>query len=95
MGNVYLGKRVKDIRKKGLDTIKELRGICRAIINDYKKGRISYRTACSRFALLTNIVIKRCKIKNKRLAKKIARSYWEKLMSMRKKGKKSKRRKKK
>jgi len=48
----YLGKRVKDVGKKGLDKISEYRGILRAIIKDLKSGKISKKTARGRLLLL-------------------------------------------
>lgn len=79
--NVYLGKRVKDVRKPGLDTLTEVRGICRAILNDYKCGKISKKTASGRFARLHNAIIPRnSKLAGKkRKAKAIVRQYWRKL----------------
>ena len=55
-GNVYLGKRVRDVRKPGLDSVREVRGITREIIRDYQQHRISYRTAVSRMNLLELVV---------------------------------------
>jgi len=54
--NVYLGKKVRDVRKKGLDTISEVKGIRDAIIEDRRKGRIDARTASSRMNLLKLVV---------------------------------------
>ena len=59
----YLGKRVPDIRKHGLDTATEVREIARLIEVDYRKKRISYRTAMARYNLL-ELLLK----KNKKLA---------------------------
>jgi len=49
---VYLGKRVEDVGEEGLDTVEECRAIADAILEDYREGRISYRTAMSRLNLL-------------------------------------------
>jgi len=53
---VYLGKRVRDTGKKGLDNLSEVRGIRDAIIEDREKGRINVRTASSRMNLLKLVV---------------------------------------
>ena len=58
---VYLGKRVKDIRGKGLDTVKECKEIADAILEDYKNGEIEYKTAMSRLNLLELIASKNSK----------------------------------
>ena len=56
---VYLGKRVKDRPVKGnLDHLSELREIRDAIIKDFKRGRISQRTAQGRMLLLYRIAKK-------------------------------------
>jgi len=71
---VYLGHRVKDTRKPGLDTLTEVRGIALAIKRDYKNGRISRRKAMARLNLLTLIVKKTNKLSGKkRQAYKIIR----------------------
>ena len=49
---VYLGKRVKDVGKPGLDSVSEVKGIRDEIIKDRKAGRISARTAASRMNVL-------------------------------------------
>lgn len=48
----YLGKKVKDISPKGLTHPKEVRAIMKAILNDYKKKRITRKTALGRLLLL-------------------------------------------
>ncbi len=65
---VYLGHRVKDTGKPGLDNPKEVKGITNAVIEDYKSGRISYRTAMSRLNLLKLVVKKDKKFRGKRKA---------------------------
>ncbi len=79
--NVYLGKSVPDRGSPGLDQLSEVRGICKAILSDYRRGRISKRTANGRFSLLYNFVIPRdSKLQGKkRKAKKIVKEYWSKL----------------
>jgi len=54
--NVYLGTRVEDRGKEGLDTISEVADIAEAIIEDCVSGRISYRTAMARMNLLELVV---------------------------------------
>ncbi|MBO8175422.1 MAG: hypothetical protein H0Z18_09210 [Thermococcus sp.] len=54
--NVYLGKRVRDTGKPGLDNLREVRGIANAIIYDYTHHKIPYRTAMSRMNLLELVV---------------------------------------
>jgi len=86
MGNVYLGKRVKDTGGKGLNTLTEVKGICEAIINDYKRHKISYRTAMSRLNLLSLVVKKSNKmVGKKRKAYKIIDRYRKRLMKLRNK----------
>ena len=79
--NVYLGKRVPDTGRPGLDNLREVRGICKAILRDYETGRISKETANGRFSLLRNIVIPRDrKLRGKkRKAEEIVEEYWSKL----------------
>ncbi len=55
----YLGKRVKDRGKKGLDSASEFYGIMKAIEKDWKKGRISARTARGRLLLLYRLSFKK------------------------------------
>lgn len=54
--NKYLGTRVPDIGRPGLDTITEVKGIVAEIIRDVKNRRITYRTGMSRMNLLSLIV---------------------------------------
>ena len=54
--NKYLGKKVEDIGRPGLDTLTEVKGIATAIIRDVKTGRITYRTGMSRLNFLSLIV---------------------------------------
>jgi len=55
---VYLGKKVKDVGKPGLDSVSEVRGIRDQILRDRKAGRISARTAASRMNLLKLAVMR-------------------------------------
>ncbi len=48
----YLGHRVRDVKGAGLDSPREFRGILRNILNDYRRGCISRRTAIGRLLLL-------------------------------------------
>ena len=56
---VYLGHRVRDTGDPGLDSLDEVRRISKAILEDYRKGRIDKKTASGRFAMLHNRVIPR------------------------------------
>ena len=55
----YLGRRVKDRGKKGLDSASEFYDIMKAIERDYKAGRISARTARGRLLLLYRLSFKK------------------------------------
>ncbi|MFA4641217.1 hypothetical protein [Pyrococcus kukulkanii] len=55
----YLGKRVRDIGKKGLDRPSEFRAIMKAIVRDYRKRRISKQTAKGRLLLLYRLTFKK------------------------------------
>jgi len=81
---VYLGHRVPDTGKPGLDNVNEVKGICRAILEDYRKRRISYRTAMSRLNLLKLIVKKDHEFRGKREAYKIIDRAKKELEEMRK-----------
>lgn len=84
--NIYLGKRVKDTRKKGLDNLNEVRGIARNILKDYRKKRISYKTAMSRLNLLTLIVSRDSDFQKggkKARAKRIIERYRKRLKKLR------------
>jgi len=83
--NVYLGKTVKDVGKPGLDHLSEVEGICKQIIKDYERGRISKKTANGRFSLLYNFVIPRnskMTAKQKKEARQIVKAYWEYLSKL-------------
>ncbi|MEM4460650.1 MAG: hypothetical protein QXY70_00755 [Nanopusillaceae archaeon] len=56
---VYLGKRVRDVRKKGLDSISEFYGIMREIMRDYRLGRINAKKAKGRLLLLYLLTFRR------------------------------------
>jgi len=62
----YLGKKVKDIGKVGLDKAKEFLGILKNIIKDLKKKRISKKTAMGRLMLLYRLTFpsKNSKVRN-------------------------------
>jgi len=64
--NTYLGTRVKDIGRPGLDTLTEVKGITAAVIKDVKDGKITYRTGMSRLNLLTLIVSRSKRFKGRR-----------------------------
>ena len=84
--NIYLGRRVEDTGKKGLDNLREIRDICKAILEDYKRGRIPYAKAMRRLVFLRTTVIKRSKklVGKKRKAYAIVRRYEKQLRRMRK-----------
>lgn len=82
---IYLGKRVKDVGKKGLDRASEVEGICKAIISDYKRGKIDYKTAMARLNFLQTTVIPRDKKMSsteKKRALSIVRKYKKRLQSL-------------
>ncbi|ABN58502.1 conserved hypothetical protein [Pyrococcus abyssi virus 1] len=87
MGYVYLGKRVKDRGKKGLDSIVEVEDIAKAIVNDLKAHRISYRTAMSRMNLLELVVTKDSDFygRKEKVARDIIDEYREVLKKLRNK----------
>ena len=62
----YLGRRIKDKGKKGLDRPSEFLGIARAIVRDRKAGKISKATARGRLALLLRLTnpSKNSKVRN-------------------------------
>jgi hypothetical protein len=86
--NIYLGSRVPDVGQPGLDQVAEVEGICREILEDYKRRRISYRTAMSRLNLLSLIVSRDADFdsihpRKKARALRIIDEYRSKLMKMR------------
>jgi hypothetical protein len=83
--NVYLGKRVPDRGEKGLDTLSEVRDICKAILEDYKKKRIPYATAMRRLVFLETTVIPRdskMSGEKKKKALRIVDEYKKRLMRL-------------
>ncbi|MEM4039227.1 MAG: hypothetical protein QXS58_01375 [Thermoplasmata archaeon] len=62
---VYLRKRVRDVRKKGLDSVSEFYGIMREIMKDYRLGKISAKKARGRLLLLYRLTFRR---KNRKVA---------------------------
>ncbi len=67
--NVYLGKRVEDTGRKGLDNLREVRDIADAIIDDCVSGTIPYNKAMSRMNLLELIVTKDSDLRRKGLVR--------------------------
>jgi len=65
----YLGKKVPDIKRKGLDTIKEFYGIMRAIVRDVKARRISRNVARGRLLLLYRLTFPKYNSKVKGISK--------------------------
>lgn len=55
----YLGKKVEDIGREGLDRIEEYKAIADAIINEYRAGKISEKTARGRLLLLYRLTFKK------------------------------------
>lgn len=55
----YLGKKVKDKRKMGLDSMYDFYDISSAIMQDYKKGKISKKVAQGRLLLLYRLTFKK------------------------------------
>lgn len=84
---VYLGKVVKDTGKPGLDNLREVRDICKAIINQFMKRKISYAKAMRQLNFLETTVIKRdSKLEGKkRKAYAIVRKFKKKLKNLREK----------
>jgi len=78
---VYLGHRVPDTKHPGLDNLAEVERLCKAILRDYRAGRITKKQASGRFARLHNTIIPRTSaLRGKvRKAKKIVERYWAKL----------------
>jgi len=66
---VYLGKRVKDVKAKGLDSPREFRGIKREIIKDYRSGRINEKKARGRLLLLYRLTFPSKNAKVKKIPK--------------------------
>ncbi|WP_050002434.1 hypothetical protein [Thermococcus eurythermalis] len=54
----YLGSRVKDSKKKGLDSVQDFLKIKKAIVEDYRSGKISEKTARGRLLLLYRLTFK-------------------------------------
>ena len=66
----YLGKKVKDRGRKGLDSAKEFYDIIRAIVRGYRRGIISKETARGRLLLLYRLSFKKNNSKIKHLSNK-------------------------
>ena len=56
---IYLGRRVKDIGKKGLSHKKEFDKIIEKIVQDYKRGKITRKRAMGRLLLLYRLTYKK------------------------------------
>ncbi len=59
----YLGKKVRDVGRRGLDRPVEYRRIKDEIVRDYRAGRISAKTAQGRLLLLYRLVDKNSKLR--------------------------------
>ena len=68
MSNVYLGRKVKDTRYKGLDTLKEINAIREQILKDYRRGVINKKVALGRLLLLYRLSMKKNNRKIKHLS---------------------------
>ena len=90
---VYLGKRVPDTGKKGLDNLKEVEGITNAILRDYQSGKIPRSLAATRLNLLKLVVMRDSDFKGakRREAIEIVDEAREKFKKMNKGAKRSKR----
>jgi len=77
----YLRKRVKDINGPGLDSKKEFEEIAEKIIEDYKKGRITKKTAKGRLLLLYRLTYKKNNSKI-RFGRKTANKLRKKIKKM-------------
>jgi len=55
----YLGKSVRDIRKKGLDAVKEYEGILRQILRQARKGSVPRKVLRGRLLLLYRLTFKK------------------------------------
>jgi len=76
----YLGWRVRDTGKAGLDSVSECEGIAKAIYRDYKAGRLTRKQASGRFARLHNTIIPRVfRGRKKERAQKAVQKYWDRL----------------
>lgn len=90
---IYLGKKVKDIGKNGLDKPSEYMAIAREILGDYKKGRIKPATARGRLLLLFHLVDKNKKLKATATTKRKLKEYIRNKMREIKKKRKKRRKK--
>jgi len=86
----YLGKKVRDIPPRGLTSPKEVRGILKAILRDYRSGRISAKKARGRLLLLYRLTYasKNSKLRASRRTRVILRNEIKHAMSMVRKRKK-------
>ena len=65
----YLGKVVKDVGKPGLDKEKEYRDILKAILRDYRRGKIDASTARGRLLLLYRLTFPSRNVKARNIPK--------------------------
>lgn len=54
--NKYLGSRVKDTKEKGFDSRREISDTLDLVIKDFKKGKITRKTANGRFWRMRQII---------------------------------------
>ena len=75
----YLGRKVKDRGKKGLDSAKEFYDMIKAIVRDYKSREISKETARGRLLLLYRLSFKKNNSKIKHLSNKTLQRIRERI----------------
>jgi len=78
----YLGKKVKDIGKPGLDKKEEYERIMKKILEDVKKGRISKRVARGRLLLLYRLTFPSKNKKARNLSKATRLSLRKKIKEL-------------
>ena len=75
----YLGRKVKDRGKKGLDSAKEFYDMIKAIVRDYKSREISKETARGRLLLFYRLSFKKNNSKIKHLSNKTPQRIRERI----------------
>ena len=72
-----MGRKVRDVKEPGYDTPSEGKAIARAIVRDYKEGRISRAKAVRRLNLLELVTQRNSKLSA--TAKRQVRAYIDRL----------------
>jgi hypothetical protein len=75
----YLGRKVRDRGRKGLDELKEFERIRKDIVKDFKKHKIDKKTAQGRLLLLYRLTFKKNNSKIKDLSEKSLRKERKKI----------------